>query len=72
MPRSCRIAAGKPKVLQSAMSPSASIGLDGIEAGVLQRVGLQLRHQPDAAPFLMFIDHEAASFSAIACMAISN
>ena len=62
MPRSCRIAAGKLKVLQSARSPSASLASTVSRSGVLQRVGLQFRHQPDATPFLMFIDHEAASF----------
>ena len=44
------------------MKPKRLIGFDRVEPGVLQRVGLELRHQADAAPFLMFIDHQAASF----------
>src|SRR2546421_2968716 len=38
------------------------IGLDGIEACVLQLVSLQLRHQADAAALLIFVDHESAAF----------
>ena len=38
------------------------IGRDRIKAGVLERVGLQLRHQADAAALLKFIDDECAAF----------
>ena len=38
------------------------VRVHSVEAGVLQGVRLQLRHQADAAAFLMFIDHDAASF----------
>jgi hypothetical protein len=33
------------------------IGLDGVDADILQLVGLQLRHQANAAALLMFVDH---------------
>lgn len=35
------------------------IGLDRIEAAVLQGIGLQLRHQSYAAPLLLFVDQDA-------------
>ncbi len=38
------------------------IGLDRIKAGILQFVRLQLRHQADAAAFLILVDHESATF----------
>jgi len=38
------------------------IRLDRIEAGVLQRVRLKFRNQPDAAALLVFVNHQPASF----------
>src|SRR6266850_3350434 len=38
------------------------IGADGIEAGVLQLVGTQLRHQADAAAFAIVVDDQPAVF----------
>jgi hypothetical protein len=44
------------------LEAQSMIGLDRIEAGVLQFVSFQLRHQPDAAALLILIDHEPATF----------
>ena len=38
------------------------IGLDGVETLILQLVGTQLGHQPDAAAFLLFVDQDAGAF----------
>src|ERR1700722_3733211 len=38
------------------------IGLDRIEPGVLQLVGLELCHQADAAALLVLVDHEPTAF----------
>src|SRR6202030_4027383 len=42
--------------------PKGMIGLNRIEADVLQFVCLQLGHQADAAALLILIDHESATF----------
>src|ERR1700730_15869072 len=44
------------------LEPEGMIGLDRIDTGILQLVSLQLRHQADAAAFLILIDHEPAAF----------
>src|ERR1700722_18684904 len=38
------------------------IGLNGVDAGVLQLIGLQLRHQADASTLLIFVNHHATPF----------
>ena len=38
------------------------IGLDGVDAGILQLVSLQLCHQANAAALLIFVDHETTTF----------
>lgn len=38
------------------------IGFDSVGALVLESVGTELIHEPDAAAFLMFVDEEAAAF----------
>ena len=38
------------------------VGIDRVEAAVLQRVRLQLRHQADAAALLILVDHQPAPF----------
>ena len=38
------------------------VGLDGVHAFVLQLVGVDLVHQPDAAALLVEVDHHAAPF----------
>ena len=44
--------------------PQPQIGIDGVEAAVLQRVRVQLGVQPDAASLVTAeVDHRAASFS---------
>jgi hypothetical protein len=42
--------------------PQGMIGLDRIDAGVLQFIGLQLRGETDPAALLIFLDHQAAAF----------
>jgi hypothetical protein len=37
------------------------IGLDGIEAGILQLIGAELFHESDSPPFLVFIKQNACS-----------
>ena len=44
------------------LEPEGVIGLDRIEPGILQLVGLQLCHQADAAALLILIDHKPATF----------
>ena len=39
------------------------VGLDRIQPGILQFISLQLRHQPNAAPFLLFINQNARAFT---------
>src|SRR4051812_15763403 len=43
------------------LKPEGMVGLNRIKAGILQLVGLQLRHQADAAALLILIDHEPAT-----------
>src|SRR6516225_9139938 len=43
------------------LEPERMIGLDRVDAGVLQLVSLQLGHQADATPFLILIDHQSAA-----------
>ena len=38
------------------------IGVNRVKTDILQRIGLQLSHQPDAAALLMFVDQQPASF----------
>ena len=38
------------------------IGLYRIKAGILQLISLQLRHQTNAAAFLILVNHEPATF----------
>ena len=53
---------GQAKV--PAIRPEAQgvVGIHGVEAGVLQFVSPQLRHQADATALLMFVDHQPAAF----------
>ena len=44
------------------LEAEALIGLHRIESAVLQRVGLQLRHQSYAAALLLLVDQDAGSF----------
>src|SRR5579864_7495963 len=43
------------------LEAQALIGFHGIESGILQFVGLQLRHQADAAPFLLLVNQHAGA-----------
>jgi len=38
------------------LEPESLIGFDRVQSAVLERIGLKLRHQPDAAPFLLLVD----------------
>ena len=38
------------------------IGVNRVKTDILERIGLQLSHQPDAAALLMFVDQQPASF----------
>src|SRR5215475_7661621 len=44
------------------LEPERMIGLDRVDARVLQLVGPQFGHQPDAASLLTLIDHQSATF----------
>ena len=44
------------------LEPQRVIGLDRVDAGILQLVSLQLCHQADAAALLIFVNHEPATF----------
>ena len=55
-----------------ALEAQRVIGLNGVDPGILQLVRLQLCHQADATALLIFVDHEATAFCAIAFMAISS
>jgi len=38
------------------------VGFDGVETGILEFIGLELRHQADAAAFLLFVNEDACAF----------
>src|SRR5215468_7474222 len=44
------------------LEPERVVGLDRVDSRVPQLVGLQLRHQADAASLLKFIEHQSAAF----------
>src|ERR1051326_1781180 len=53
---------GQAEVSVISLEPERMVCFARGETLVLKRVSLQLRHQPDAPPLLMFIDHKAATF----------
>src|SRR5262249_18795358 len=53
---------GHTEVPAVGLESKGVIRLDGVEAGVLKRVCLKFRHEADAAAFLVFIDHQPATF----------
>src|SRR5262249_32334366 len=50
------------EVPEVGLEPERMIGLDRVDSRVLKLVSLQFGHQPDAAPFLILIDHQSAAF----------
>src|SRR5439155_8576009 len=53
---------GQREVPAVRLVAQCKIGIDGVEAGVLQGVGLELRHEADAATLLVFVNDDAAPF----------
>ena len=53
---------GQTEIPAVSRKSERKIGIHCIEAGVLQRVGLQLRHQTDAAAILIFVDQKSPAF----------
>src|SRR5262249_11790502 len=52
---------GEAKVSMIRIESQRMIGLDRIQTLILKRISLQLRHQTNAAAFLLFINHETAT-----------
>ena len=52
---------GKLKIAAIRLEAQFLVGFDRVEALVLQRVGLQLGHQADAAAFLLFVEQDAGA-----------
>ena len=54
--------AGKFEDAAVGLVAELEVGLDGVEALVLQLVGAELGHQADAAAFLLLVDQDAGAF----------
>ena len=54
--------AGEREVAVVGFETETLVGFDGIEAGILEFVGLELGHQADAASLLLLVDQDAGPF----------
>lgn len=54
--------AGKREVTVIGFETKTLVGLDGVQAGILQLICLEFGHQPDAAAFLLFVNQDARAF----------
>ena len=54
--------AGQSEIAMIGFEAEPLVSFHGVETSILQLVGLQLRHEPDAPSFFLFVDQNARTF----------